>query len=105
MNSLSAAYISKNRSPSRTKVRNWTADSVWIGWLLVSIDGFGPIHLATMLNLHLSEHELGSVIHFNVPVLKERVRRFINPRERNNSCLNAEFAEVKEEKAGAKSAS
>ncbi|HEY1424527.1 MAG TPA: GxxExxY protein [Candidatus Acidoferrum sp.] len=72
---------------------------------LKSIDGLGPIHEAVILTyLRLSQHELGLLINFNVPVLKDGIRRFIMPRQPNKPFLNAEGAESTEKKAGTKNA-
>lgn len=50
---------------------------------LKSVDGLGPIHEAIILTyLRLSGHSLGLLINFNVPVLKDGVRRFIMPHEK-----------------------
>jgi len=49
---------------------------------LKSVDGLGPIHEAIILTyLRLSGHALGLLINFNVPVLKDGIRRFIMPHE------------------------
>ncbi|MHB8501705.1 MAG: GxxExxY protein [Candidatus Acidiferrales bacterium] len=66
---------------------------------LKSVDGLGPIHEAIVLTyLRLSGHELGLLINFNVPVLKDGIRRFIMPRDRNNVPFNTESAEVTEKR-------
>jgi GxxExxY protein len=58
---------------------------------LQSVDGLGPIHEAIVLtSLRLSGHELGLLINFNVPLLKDGVRRFIMPLDGGNVCLNTE---------------
>jgi GxxExxY protein len=45
---------------------------------LKSVDALAPIHEAIMLTyLRLLGHKLGLLINFNVPVLKEGVRRFM----------------------------
>ena len=47
---------------------------------LKSIDGLGPIHEAIILTyLKLSGHKLGLLINFNVPLLKDGIRRFKMP--------------------------
>jgi GxxExxY protein len=47
---------------------------------LKSIDGLGPIHEAIVLTyLKLSGHKLGLLINFNVPLLKDGIKRFIMP--------------------------
>jgi GxxExxY protein len=47
---------------------------------LKSIDGLGPIHEAIILTyLKLSGHKLGLLINFNVPLLKDGIKRFIMP--------------------------
>jgi len=44
---------------------------------LKSVDGLGPIHEAIILTyLKLSSHKLGLLINFNVPLLKNGIRRF-----------------------------
>jgi GxxExxY protein len=49
---------------------------------LKSVDALGPIHEAIILTyLRLSGHSLGLLINFNVPVLKDGVRRFIMPQD------------------------
>jgi GxxExxY protein len=61
---------------------------------LKSVEGLGPIHEAIVLTyLRLSGHELGLLINFNVPVLKDGVRRFIMPRNNGNVSPNTEFTE------------
>jgi GxxExxY protein len=66
---------------------------------LKSVDGLGPIHDAIVLTyLRLSGHELGLLINFNVPLLKDGVRRFIMPRDGGNVFLNAEFTEGTEKR-------
>lgn len=72
---------------------------------LKSIEGVGPVHEAIMLTyLRLSEHHLGLLINFNVPVLKDGIRRFIMPRESKKVFLNAEDAECAEKKPSTKHA-
>ena len=45
---------------------------------LKSIDALAPIHESVMLTyLRLSGHHLGLLINFNVPMLKEGIRRYI----------------------------
>jgi len=67
---------------------------------LKSVDGLGPIHEAIVLTyLRLSGHELGLLINFNVPLLKDGVRRFVMPRDGGNVSLNTEFAESTEKRA------
>jgi len=45
---------------------------------LKSVEGLAPIHDAIVLTyLRLSGHKLGLLINFNVPILKEGIRRFI----------------------------
>ena len=66
---------------------------------LKSIESLCPIHEAIVLTyLRLSGHELGLLINFNVPVLKDGVRRFMMPRDRVNVSLNTEFAEGTEKR-------
>jgi PD-(D/E)XK nuclease superfamily len=66
---------------------------------LKSVDGLGPIHEAIVLTyLRLSGHELGLLINFNVPLLKDGVRRFVMPRDGGNLSLNTEFAESTEKR-------
>jgi len=44
---------------------------------LKSVDGLGPIHEAIVLAyLKLSGHKLGLLINFNVPLLKDGIKRF-----------------------------
>ena len=44
---------------------------------LKSVDGLDPIHEAIILTyLKLSSHKLGLLINFNVPLLKNGIRRF-----------------------------
>jgi GxxExxY protein len=65
---------------------------------LKSIDALGPIHEAIVLTyLRLSGHELGLLINFNVPVLKDGVRRFVMPHEQSKA-LNTEFTEAAEKR-------
>ena len=66
---------------------------------LKSVDGLGPIHEAIILTyLRLSGHALGLLINFNVPVLKDGVRRFVMPREPVRGSLNTEFTERTEKR-------
>jgi len=66
---------------------------------LKSVDGLGPIHEAIILTyLRLSGHQLGLLINFNVPVLKDGVRRFIMPSNSNKTSLNTEYAESTEKR-------
>jgi GxxExxY protein len=45
---------------------------------LKSVDALGPLHEAIILTyMRLSGHHLGLLINFNVPMLKEGVRRYI----------------------------
>ena len=47
---------------------------------LKAIEKILPVHGAQLLSyLKLSQHELGLLINFNVPQLKEGVKRIINP--------------------------
>jgi GxxExxY protein len=66
---------------------------------LKSVDGLGPIHEAIVLTyLRLSGHELGLLINFKVPLLKDGVRRFIMPRDDGNVSLNTESTESTEKR-------
>jgi len=66
---------------------------------LKSVDGLGPIHEAIILTyLRLSGHQVGLLINFNVPVLKDGVRRFIMPRNSNKASLNTEYTESTEKR-------
>jgi GxxExxY protein len=72
---------------------------------LKSIEGIGPIHEAVMLTyLRLSGHPVGLLINFNVPVLKEGVRRFIMPRDISKRSFNTEFTEAAEKRPQSKNA-
>ena len=67
---------------------------------LKSVDGLGPIHEAIVLTyLRLSGHQLGLLINFNVPLLKDGVRRFVMPRDSANVSFNTEVAEGTEKRA------
>jgi GxxExxY protein len=45
---------------------------------LKSVEGFAPIHEAIVLTyLRLSGHKIGLLINFNVPTLRDGIRRFI----------------------------
>src|SRR6202158_2762145 len=45
---------------------------------LKSVEGFAPLHEAIVLTyLRLAEHMLGLLINFNVPTLKDGIRRFV----------------------------
>jgi GxxExxY protein len=45
---------------------------------LKSVDALGPLHEAIILTyMRLSGHHLGLLINFNVPVLKDGIRRYI----------------------------
>ena len=45
---------------------------------LKSVEGFAPIHEAIVLTyLRLAGHRLGLLINFNVPTLKDGIRRFV----------------------------
>jgi len=72
---------------------------------LKSVDGLGPIHEAIVLTyLRLSGHELGLLINFNVPILKDGVRRFIMPRDGGNVSLNTESTKGTEKRTQRKDA-
>ncbi len=48
---------------------------------LKAIDGFAPIHLAQMLTyLKLTDYAVGILINFNVPLLKQGIKRVVNSR-------------------------
>jgi GxxExxY protein len=48
---------------------------------LKAIDGFAPIHLAQMLTyLKLTGYAVGLLINFNVPLLKQGLKRVVNSR-------------------------
>jgi GxxExxY protein len=67
---------------------------------LKSVDGLGPIHEAIILTyLRLSGRSIGLLINFNVPVLKDGVRRFMMPKESGKGPFNTEFTEVTEKNA------
>jgi len=66
---------------------------------LKSIDSLGPIHEAIILTyLRLSGHPVGLLINFNVPVLKDGVRRFVMPPAASAVCSNTEGTEVTEKR-------
>ena len=66
---------------------------------LKSIDALGPIHEAIVLTyLRLSGRPVALLINFNVPVLKDGVRRFIMPNATEAVSLNTEDAEFAEKK-------
>ncbi len=66
---------------------------------LKSIEAIAPIHEAVVLTyLRLSGHPLALLINFNVPVLKEGVRRFIMPGNSARVILNTEFTEGAEKR-------
>jgi GxxExxY protein len=69
---------------------------------LKSTESLGPIHEAIVLTyLRLSGHQIGLLINFNVPVLKDGVRRFVMPRDAATGFLNTESTEIAEKRAGA----
>lgn len=48
---------------------------------LKAIDRFAPIHTAQMLTyLKLTSYPVGLLINFNVPLLKQGIKRILNPR-------------------------
>ena len=48
---------------------------------LKAIDRFAPIHTAQMLTyLKLTGYPIGLLINFNVPLLKQGIKRVLNPR-------------------------
>ena len=52
---------------------------------LKSVEALAPIHTAQMLTyLKLSGKPVGLLINFNVPVLKDGVKRILNPDMRNS---------------------
>jgi GxxExxY protein len=66
---------------------------------LKSIDGLGPIHEAIVLTyLRLSARPVALLINFNVPVLKDGLRRFIMPKQNSDVSLDTEDAEFTEKK-------
>ncbi len=72
---------------------------------LKSIEGVSLVHEAIMLTyLRLSEHRLGLLINFNVPVLKDGLRRFIMSRDSQKVFLNSEDTEGTEKRAPTKHA-
>jgi GxxExxY protein len=55
-----------------------------------SIEGLAPVHEAIVLTyLRLSGHKLGLLVNFNVPILKQGVRRFVRSEIKG---INAECA-------------
>ncbi len=101
--------ILKNKNQFRwsTKEQNWKCgfrlDLLVEGEVVVelkSVDGLGPIHEAIILTyLRLSGRSIGLLINFNVPVLKDGVRRFMMPKESGKGPFNTEFTEVTEKNA------
>jgi GxxExxY protein len=72
---------------------------------LKSVDGLAPIHAAIILTyLRLSGHQVGLLVNFNVPVLKDGVRRFIMSRDSTKVSFNTEIREGTEKKAQAHNA-
>jgi GxxExxY protein len=67
---------------------------------LKAIEAFAPIHEAVVLTyLRLSGHSLALLINFNVPVLKDGIRRFIMPRRVQADVLNTEVTETTEKRS------
>ena len=61
---------------------------------LKSVESLAPIHTAQMLTyLKLSGKPVGLLINFNVPVLKDGVKRILNPDMLKNERAPAEAAE------------
>jgi GxxExxY protein len=61
-----------------------------------SIESIAPIHEAVMLTyLRLSESPLGLLINFNVPVLKEGIRRFVWHYEEKDNAETQRTAEMR----------
>jgi GxxExxY protein len=62
-----------------------------------SIDLIAPIHDSVMLTyLRLSEAHLGLLINFNVPVLKDGIRRYVwHYKEEKDNAETQSFAEVR----------
>ena len=62
---------------------------------LKSIEAIAPIHESVMLTyLRLSEKSLGLLINFNVPILRDGIRRYIWHYQENDNAeaqSNAEF--------------
>jgi GxxExxY protein len=53
-------------------------DRIVVG--LKSVDAPGPIHVSIVLTyVRLSGHRVGLLINFNVPLLKDGIRRFVAP--------------------------
>jgi GxxExxY protein len=64
---------------------------------LKSVEGLAPIHEAIVLTyLRLSGHRLGLLINFNVPILKNGVRRFVMSEIKNTNAEDSKDAEIAE---------
>ncbi len=63
-----------------------------------SIEAIAPIHESVMLTyLRLSESPLGLLINFNVPILKDGIRRFVWHYQENDNAETPSDAEVRRE--------
>jgi len=63
-----------------------------------SIEAIAPIHESVMLTyLRLSESPLGLLINFNVPILKDGIRRFVWNYQENDNAETPSDAEVRRE--------
>lgn len=67
-----------------------------------SIEAIAPIHESVMLTyLRLSDSHLGLLINFNVPVLKDGIRRFVLRYEEKDDAETQSGAEVRRDAAKA----
>jgi GxxExxY protein len=67
-----------------------------------SIEAIAPIHESVMLTyLRLSDSHLGLLINFNVPVLKDGIRRFVLRYEEKDNAETQSDAEVRRDAAKA----
>jgi GxxExxY protein len=66
-----------------------------------SIEAIAPIHESVMLTyLRLSETPLGLLINFNVPILKDGIRRFVWHYQEKDNAEAQSNAEVRREEQG-----
>ena len=72
------AIVYKGKSVGETRIDILVADRLVLE--LKAIESLAPVHRAQLLTyLQLTKLKLGLLINFNVPVLKDGVKRVINP--------------------------
>ena len=72
------AIVYKGKSVGETRIDILVAERLILE--LKAVESLGPVHRAQLLTyLQITKLKLGLLINFNVPVLKDGIRRIINP--------------------------